>query len=181
MDFQRKKVPRVPRFFGVTPARDGRLSYMQVSLVDPHPALLSARVVTLGASTTDVIARHTRGHDGVDSVELIAHGITSASELRDLLMDYAATLVEGRDSPVQQSQPAPIGTLRVRVTSPEPGVLAQDVIVPGADPTVVLIEDDVDSDGLRRVNISATGVRSITGLEQLITSYAQRLTEGIAP
>jgi len=169
MDFQRKKVPRVPRLFGVTPARDGRLSYMQVSLVDPHPALLSARVVTLGASTTDVIARHTRDHDGVDSVELTAHGIT------------AATLVEGRDSPVQQSQPAPIGTLRVRVTSPEPGVLAQDVIVPGADPTVVLIEDDVDSDGLRRVNISATGVRSITGLEQLITSYAQRLTEGIAP
>ena len=181
MGFQRKKVPRVPRLFGVTPARDGRLSYMQVSLIDPHPALLSARVVTLGASTTDVIARHTREYDGVDTVEITAHGVTSASELRDLLLDYAATLVEGRDNPVQESQPAPIGTLRVRVVPSAPEALAQDVIVPGADPTVVLIEDDVDPDGLRRVNISTTGVRSVTGLEQLISSYAQRLSEGIAP
>lgn len=179
MTAYRKNVPRLPRLYGLSAAHDGHLSYTQVQLSDPHPALISARVITLGGSTADILIRHSRTGTDYDLVEITAHGVANAAELRDLLNDYAATLLEGRDEQAAPHRVEKIGTVRVRIAPAD--TYTQEVIVPGADPTMVLIEDDLDPDGRRRVQITAAGAGTITNLENLITQYGQRISEGIAP
>lgn len=179
MTAYRKNVPRLPRLYGLSAAHDGHLSYTQVQLSDPHPALISARVITLGGSTADILIRHTQVEKGSDIVEITAHGVANATELRDLFTDYAATLIEGRDNQDTPSPAVQIESVRVRIAPAD--TYTQEVIVPGADPTMVLIEDDLDPDGRRRVQITAAGAGTITNLENLITQYGQRISEGIAP
>lgn len=179
MTAYRKNVPRLPRLYGLSAAHDGHLSYTQVQLSDPHPALISARVITMGSSTADILIRHSRTGTDHDLVEITAHGVANAAELRDLLNDYAATLLEGRDEQAAPHRAEKIGTVRVRIAPAD--TYSQEVIVPGADPTVVLIEDDLNTDGRRRVQISATGVGTVMDLERLVTRYGERIAEGIAP